>query len=271
MQPRDGCLEGEPAAAARRERGVVQPGSRQVRIPEAAVHLLQGECDTVGVHPGRPACQSEPDHRPEPAHLGVVGEEGDQGVGDRESLGAEVRERIRWFQAGAVGDGEHPGHAVEHHREPTTALGGVGNPELATGLGQRPLGPGEPRGRRGVGDPQVQSGLRDRQPADDAQRQHHLGAGGELVVAGDEEQCHAVVEPLGQTRVGVGVHGVGRLLRGEPRRQPVEGPATPVIVDPGTLGHAHAPRREVVDRRARVGDGARHRLGGVLLGVVQAA
>ena len=114
--------------------------------------------------------------------------------------------------------------------------------------GERLLGPGQPGRRGALLDAQVHGGLGDAQPADHAQREHHLGARAPAPRRRRRTAGRAGrPAPRAARRV---VHGVHRLLGCQLRRQAREGVPPAVVVDPGALGDADAPRREVVDRRA---------------------
>lgn len=267
MQSRDRCLEREAAVASRGDRRIRETSAQQLAVPRGPVDLVERQRDTGGVDASGTACQSEPHDGPESAHLRVLGEQGHQRVGDGQCLAAHVRQCVRGLEAGPVGDGEHAGDAVEDHRQPDQALGGLRHPELAACVGQCAFRAGQPRGRRTLLDAAVHGRLGDAQPTDHAQHQDHPGPGRQRLVARDEQQRHAVVEALGHL-VGV-LHGShhlsGRHLGGDP----AEHATATVVVDPGALGHAHAPCGEILD--VVVVHGAGHRLGGVLLGVVKAA
>ena len=147
---------------------------------------------------------------------------------------------------------------------------GVRDPELSSRLRQRPLGPGEPGCGGAVLDAEVHRCLGDGQPADDAQRQDHPGAWRQRLVTGDEEQGDPVVELVGHVVRRVRWVVCGHRFSGdEVRRDPREHLASAVVIDPGSLRNAHAPGGEVVDPIPVHGAG--ERLGGVLLGVVEAA
>ncbi len=144
---------------------------------------------------------------------------------------------------------------------------GVRDPELSPRLCQRPLRPGEPGRGGALLDAEMHGCLGDGQPAHDAQCQDHPGAWRQRLVACDEEQGDSVVEVVRQV---VGGFVCGHRFSGcQLRRDPREDSASTVVVDPGSLRDAHAPCGEVVDMFLVHSSG--ERLGGVLLGVVEAA
>ena len=208
---------------ARGERRVVEAGPQQALVPAGAVDLVERERDAVRVDPAGAPGQPEPDDGPQPAHLGVVGEGRDEGVGDRQRLPPGVGERVGRVEHGAVRDGEHAGDAVEHDRQPALRARrrrGRGTRRVpaasaffarvsraAAAVSWMPrcigdLGDASARRRRGVRAP---SG-------------HPARAG---LVAGDEEQREPVVEPVGQRRLRcVPAAVVAPLRTGQLRRQP---------------------------------------------------
>ena len=167
MQPGDGGLQGEPAVTLRGVRRVADAVTQEPLVPARPVDLVEGQGHPVGVHASGAAREPEAYDGAQPTHLGVRGVQRDEGVGDRQGLGAGVGQGVLRGEARAVGDGEHAGHALEHDRQPCAALGLVGHPELLLRLGQRPLGPGEPGGRGGVLEAEVGGDLGDVEPADD--------------------------------------------------------------------------------------------------------
>ena len=266
VHSRDRRLEREPAVPGCGERSVVEPGAQQALVPAGAVDVVERHRQAGLVDARRTSGQSQADDCPQPAHLRVRREQGDQCVGDRQGLPAQVGERVARVEQGAVRDGEHPRHAVQDDRQPDSTLLGAGHPELAARLRQGLLRPREPGRRGALLDAEVHGGLGDAQPADDAQCEHHLRARRQCLVARDEQEGQPVVEGVGQL---TGVHVSRRLLGCQLRHEAREGAAPTSVVDPGALGDVHAPGRQVVDVVSD--ESPRDRLRGVLLGIVQAA
>ena len=181
---------------------------------------------------------------------------------------AHVGQGVGRLEPGAVRDGEHAGHAVEHDRETSARARSGPGPGTRPAPAPAPASPGSagPRRRspgcRGASLSGRWSARRRRAapapsgrpaPAPRRRRRRAGRAGRRARRAG---------------RRGGLVCG-HRFSGGQLRREPREDAASTVVVDPGALGDAHAPGGEVVD--VVPVDGARERLGGVLLGVVEAA
>jgi hypothetical protein len=232
-----------------------------VAVPAAAVLVAQRDEVAALVGAGGPAGVDQQHEGEQPHHLGLVGHELGQEPPEPDGLGAQLLADQPVARAGRAALVEDQVDDGQHGPEAVGELGLAGDPVGDPGVADLALGPDQPLGHGRLGHQEGAGDLGRGEPAQQPQRQGHLGAGAERRVAAGEDQAQPVVGHgalLGrrlrlapqQDRLGVAVLA-GR-LPAEPVDRPVPGggddPAGRARWRPGRRPAPHGLGEGVLDR-----------------------